>query len=193
MTKLAAIACCLLVAGCSPGEEGEPMASASATTTAAPTAVAVSTREEDIDRFLLHEYPEAGTISYALAWNDLNGDGAQEAIVYPVGPYFCGTGGCNLLVLTQAGPMWSKVGDTSVARTPVTVLESASHGWKDLAVPVSGGGAPTGRVVLSFDGKSYTENASMAPAAPADAAGTEVLLEESTMREAVAVQEAGPG
>lgn len=190
-----AIGGAVALAGCSQADDAAPAdpATSEAAADAEAPSPAPGAAEEDIDRFLLQEYPEAGSIRYALAWNDLDGDGTDEAIVYPVGPYFCGSGGCNLLILTQAGTTWSKVGDISVSRTPVSELESASNGWKDLAVAVSGGGGPSGRVVLSFDGEGYPGNASTAPAAPADAEGIEILAEEPEMREAVAVQEAGPG
>lgn len=133
--------------------------------------------EEDIRHFLLQEYPDADPIMYALAWNDLDGDGKDEAIVYLGGPYFCGTGGCNLLVLAPAGPMWSKAGDVSVSRTPVAVLDTTSNGWKDLSVAIAGGGGPSGTVILKFDGKAYPGNASVAPKAPADAKGAKVIAE----------------
>jgi len=134
-----------------------------------------ATADEDIRHFLLQKYPDAEQISYALAWQDLDGDGADEAIVSLGGPYFCGSGGCNLLVLTPAGPMWRKVGDVSVTRTPVTVLDTATNGWKDLTVEVSGGGGPAGTALLRFDGESYPSNASVPPAELTDTSGAEIL------------------
>jgi len=179
MRKLMSTAIFLVLSACTPPATAEPAAGA---TTEAPTET--PSRDSDIDHFLLQEYPDAGEIKYALAWNDLDGDGVDEAIVYPIGPWFCGSGGCNTLVLKAAGPMWSKVADVSVARTPIGVLESSSSGWKDLTVAIGGGGAPSGTVVLRFDGKSYPGNASTAPAAPADVAGTELLSEQPEIRTA---------
>lgn len=141
------------------------------------TSPAPQDREEDIRHFLLQEYPDAGKITYALAWHDLDGDGNDEAIVYLAGPYFCGSGGCNLVVLTPAGPMWRKVGDVSVSRTPVAVIEAASNGWKDLTVDVAGGGAPSGTVIMKFDGESYPGNASTQSFAPEGTKGTMLLPE----------------
>jgi len=161
----------------------EASASASATDpTASEEAVGVIAPapegpEEDIRHVLLQEYPDAGPIRYALAWHDLDGDGAKEALVYLAGPYFCGSGGCNLVVLTPAGPMWRKVGDVSVSRTPVAVLETASNGWKDLTVDVAGGGGPSGTVILKFDGEGYPGNASTQGFAPESAKGTQLLPE----------------
>ncbi|MBS7670429.1 hypothetical protein [Croceicoccus gelatinilyticus] len=171
---LAAIA---LSACGAPAEEAEPAAQDAADEMAAPTVPPPSDAEEDIRHFLLQEYPDATSISYDFAWSDLNGDGEDEAIVYLGGPYFCGTGGCNLLVLTPAGPMWRKVGDVSVSRTPVSVLETSTSGWRDLTVAVSGGGGSSGTMILKFDGENYPSNASTAPEAPADAKGEELLPE----------------
>ena len=142
-----------------------------------------SSGEDDIRHFLLQEYPDAAPMRYALAWHDLDGDGADEAIVHLAAPYFCGTGGCNTLVLTQAGPMWRKVGDISVSRTPISVLDSKTDGWDDLVVSISGGGGPSGRIVLKFDGQSYPSNPTVAPATPTDEVGTELISENPELME----------
>lgn len=161
------LAAVLALSACGSSQTAAPTGVASETPDAAPatasTLPAPASAEEDIRQFLLQEYPDAGTIRYALARKDLNGDGTDEAIVYLAGPYFCGTGGCNMLVLTPAAAMWSKVGDVSVSRTPVAVLDSRTNGWSDLTVAIAGGGGPSGTVVLKFDGKGYPGNASMAP------------------------------
>lgn len=161
-------------------ESTETAAGGMAATEVAATSPARAEAEEAIRIFLLKEYPDAGKIMYALAWRDLNADGAEEAVVYLAGPYFCGTGGCSLLILTQAGPMWSKAGYVSTSRTPVTVLDSQSSGWNDLTVHIAGGGGPSGTVVLKYDGKAYPGNASIEPAAPGTGTGTELLPEEPT-------------
>ncbi len=133
--------------------------------------------EEDIRRYLLQTYPEAGAMRYALAWHDLDGDGAEEAIVYLAAPYFCGTGGCPTLVLTPAGPMWREVANISVSRTPVTVLDSVTNGWQDITVAVSGGGAEGGTALLRFDGESYPSNPTVAPVEMTDETGMELIAE----------------
>jgi hypothetical protein len=102
---------------------------------------------------------------YHWAFFDLNGDGKDEAVVYLVGPTWCGTGGCHTLVLRQQGASFQVVTKTSVTRLPIRVLETKSHGWRDLSVGVSGVGIPPGYgAALSFDGKSYPTNPSVAPA-----------------------------
>ena len=141
--------------------------------------------EEDIRLFLLQEYPDASPLQYALAWNDLDGDGTDEAIVYLVSPYFCGTGGCNTLVLAQAGPMCRKVADISVSRTPISILDSSTKGWKDMIVAVSGGGGPSGNALLRFNGETYPSNPTVPPAEMTDATGTEVIGKDPTLTKIV--------
>ncbi len=157
-------------------------AAPAADTASEETSPAPANAEEDIRHFLLQEYPDAAPMRYALAWSDLNGDGADEAIVHLITPYFCGTGGCNTLVLTPAGPMWSKVGEISVSRTPISVLDSETNGWKDLAISVSGGGGPSGVMRLAFDGQSYPSNPTVAPAEPTEDTGTVLLSEEPELK-----------
>jgi putative lipoprotein len=138
---------------------------------------APASAEEDIRRYLLQTYPDAAPMRYALAWSDLDGDGADEAIVYLAAPYFCGSGGCPTLVLTPAGPMWREVANISVSRTPITVMDSATNGWKDITVAVSGGGGEAGNALLKFDGEAYPSNPTVAPAEMTADTGTEVIAE----------------
>jgi len=170
-------ACGVFLSACSAGEEA-PASEETATAEAAVAETAMPTPEEDIRRYLLQTYPEAAPMRYALAWHDLNGDGADEAIVYLVSSYYCGSGGCNTLVLTPAGPTWREVGNISVSRTPVGVADSSTNGWQDLTVAVSGGGGPEGTALLKFDGEAYPSNPTVAPAEMTEAAGTELIAEE---------------
>ena len=149
--------------------------------TAAATSPAPANREEDIRHFLLQEYPDAAPMQYALAWKDLNGDGEDEAIVHVVTSYFCGTGGCNTIVLTPAGPMWSKVAEVSVSRTPITVLKSKANRWRDLTVDIGGGGGASGIALLRFDGNSYPSNPTVPPAESAEGYGEILIAEEPTL------------
>ena len=169
----------LATSGCSGNSEREakPVEAQAAGSLAARPA----DREEDIRHFLLQEYPDAAPMQYALAWHDLDGDGADEAIVHVVSSYFCGTGGCNTLVLTPAGPMWSKVAEISVSRTPVTVLDSSTNGWKDITVAVGGGGGASGNALLKFDGTAYPDNPTVEPATMTEETGTVLLAEDTEL------------
>lgn len=160
--------------------DGSPATAPGESASQAPEAVspAPANAEEDIRHFLLQEYPDASPMQYALAWSDLNGDGVDEAIIHVVTPYFCGTGGCNTIILTAAGPKWQKVGEISVSRTPITAMETSSNGWKDITVAIAGGGGPSGNALLKFDGKAYPSNPTVAPAEMTDKAGKELIAEE---------------
>lgn len=177
-----------MLAACNGQTAVEPAQALSEESTSVTEPVAVPTIDEDIRRFLLQSYPDAGPVRYALATTDLDGDGADEAIVHLVGPYFCGSGGCNTLVLAPAGPMWRTVAEISVSRTPITVMDTSSEGWKDLTVAVGGGGGPSGTALLKFDGEAYPGNPTVAPAEMVDAGGTVLIEEEPEFVELEAAQ-----
>ena len=101
---------------------------------------------------------------YAVAFADLNADGRPEAIVYLLSSAYCGSGGCNLLILTPAGRGWRQVSELTIVNPPIRLLASASRGWRDLAATVAGGGARAHEVLLAFDGRSYPRNPSVPPA-----------------------------
>jgi putative lipoprotein len=188
MLRFFTLVAVLGLAGC--GTETPPAPEASGETAATP---AQANAEEDIRHFLLQEYPEAAPMRYALAWHDLDGDGTEEAIVHVVTPWLCGSGGCNTLVLAQAGPMWRKIGVISVSRTPVAVLDSATNGWKDITVSIGGGGGKSGTAVLKFDGESYPSNPTVPPAEMAEAQGTMLIAEEPELVELAAAEEPSGG
>ena len=172
----------LALAACSEAPPAE-VETTTDTASAEATSPMPTNAEKDIRHFLLQEYPDAAPMKYALAQKDLDGDGADEAIVHLVTPYFCGSGGCNTLVLTPAGPMWRKVAEISVSRTPITVLDTSSNGWKDLTVAIAGGGGPSGNALLKFDGESYPSNPTVAPAEMTETTGTELIAEEPELVE----------
>lgn len=177
----------MLVAACS-SEAEAPERSETDSPLVEADQTAANSGEDDIRHFLLQEYPDAAPMRYALAWTDLDGDGTNEAIVHLVAPYFCGTGGCPTLVLTPAGPMWRKVGDISVSRTPVAVMDTSTNGWKDIAVAVAGGGGPSGNALLKFDGEAYPSNPTVAPAELTEEQGTILIAEEPEFTELAAME-----
>lgn len=107
--------------------------------------------------------PGAGDEHYALKLVDLNDDGRKEALVLLSGSYWCGTGGCRLLILAPTRGGWRFVTKTTITREPVRLLPSRHHGWNDLVVRVGGGGLATGNALLRFDGHRYPSNPSMVP------------------------------
>ncbi|HXB75255.1 MAG TPA: hypothetical protein VNY05_43885 [Candidatus Acidoferrales bacterium] len=108
---------------------------------------------------------EDQTARYAAAFQDLDGDGKPEAIVYLAGRDWCGTGGCHTVILSYVGESWKVITRVSITRPPIRLLKSKSNGWYDLGVWVQGGGIQPGyEAQLRFDGEMYPENPSVPPA-----------------------------
>lgn len=122
---------------------------------------------------------DLGKLQYATAETDLDGDGTPEVLVYLGGPMFCGTGGCNLVVLKRQDGDLIQVSETTVVQLPVGVLDSKSHGWRDLAVSVSGGGMTEGVSRLRFTGRGYPANASAEVSADAAPISKPLIAEDA--------------
>lgn len=101
---------------------------------------------------------------YLYTRADLNDDGRDEVIVYMLGSFFCGTGGCNLLILTQSEDGYQVVNDFPTSRVPLVAIRETSNGWYDLVREVSGGGVPTEYVRYAFDGDRYIEQEGLSAA-----------------------------
>lgn len=108
---------------------------------------------------------------YLFARADLNDDGLDEVFVYLLGSYFCGTGGCILLVLAEAEEGYRVVNSFPTSRIPLVVSREKADGWRDLVREVSGGGASVEFVRHQFEGDKYIEkerlSADQAPAGEA--------------------------
>jgi hypothetical protein len=103
-------------------------------------------------------------------------DGAMT-LVYLTGPNWCGSGGCRLLVLDRTGATYRSVGEISVARAPIRLLERQTHGRRDLGVYVAGGGITEGyEVAVPFDGRRYASNPTVPPAIRIQEAPGETLI-----------------
>lgn len=108
---------------------------------------------------------EDKTTRYLHKLADLNGDGEKEAIVYLMGRDWCGSGGCNTLILRRDGASWKVVSKITITHPPIRVLSGTSHGWHSISVWVQGGGIQPGyEAELRFDGRIYPENPSVPPA-----------------------------
>jgi hypothetical protein len=102
---------------------------------------------------------------YPHAFVDLDGHGPNAVIVYMAGRSWCGSGGCNTLVLAQQGSSYKVVGDITITRLPIRLLSARSHGWRDIGVWLQGGGIRPGyEAELRFNGKVYPNNPSGPPA-----------------------------
>jgi putative lipoprotein len=119
-----------------------------------------STREESLRRFLREQirkkqFPGKDDTRYARALVDLNGDGKEEAIVFLEGRWWCGSGGCATLILTPEAVSWSVVAMVVTTDTPIRVLKTRSHGWRNITVITHDPGAAPYEAELQFDGKTY--------------------------------------
>ncbi len=129
-------------------------------------------QKTDINQALLAYLAKAGddpqyANPHQTALIDLNGDGRQDALVLLENPmYFCGTGGCTMLVFkgTQSG--FEFVSRSTLIRGPVLVSDTKTHGWRDLIVEVSGGGIAAKQVALKYTGSEYPLNPSTLPPLP---------------------------
>lgn len=117
-------------------------------------------------RFLQgHFSNEDKTLRYASGFVDLRDDGTEEAIVYLIGQNWCGSGGCNTLILAPQGASYRVVSSITITHSPIRILATKTHGWHDIGVLVVGGGIRNGyETKLSFNGRTYRTNPSVPPA-----------------------------
>jgi hypothetical protein len=107
--------------------------------------------------------------AHRYTWSrvDLNGDGRTELIAQVVGPMFCGTGGCPLLIFREPSPgKLQLVTQMSLFKDPLIVTERRHHGWKDLITRVRLDAGNSYYAELPYDGRTYPANPSVAPAMP---------------------------
>ncbi len=110
----------------------------------------------------------AGPLSYAYNRIDLSGDRQDELVATVIGPYTCGTGGCNAYVfqnVTQVRGL-RLVSQMSLFKPPLVVSDQRHNGWRDLIsrVRIDAGHGYYAR--LPFNGRSYPSNPSTPPAEP---------------------------
>jgi hypothetical protein len=112
----------------------------------------------------LQSWSNDKTTRYVAVFRDLNSDDVPEAIVYLADSRWCGSGGCNMLVLTQDGNSWRIISNITITRPPIRMLSISSNGWHSIGVWVRGGGIQHGyEAELSFDGKTYSRNPTVSP------------------------------
>jgi heat shock protein HslJ len=120
---------------------------------------------------------------YVYSRVDLNGDGRDEVMVYLMGSFFCGTGGCTLQLFAESQNGYALVSEFPLGRTPVIVASTKTNGWNDLFRLESGGGAETSYVKHVFDGTTYVEHErTRADTAPG---GTRCLTGDVTFDKAI--------
>ena len=121
----------------------------------------------------VHTYTQDQSL-FDVAFDDLNQDGLDDAIVLLKGQEWCGSGGCTLLVF-QGLPnqQFDVVSKTTLVDTPVYSTTYKHHGWKSLLI----NSRKHGQVMLQFDGQIYPLNPSLLPLQTAKLApDTSILL-----------------
>ena len=86
---------------------------------------------------------------------DLNGDRIDEYLVSFSSPYFCGSGGCNLLILDKN---FNLITNFTITRTPVLVDSKTTNGWNDIILWSNG---DYHRMKFNLRDKSYPSNPSV--------------------------------
>ena len=166
ITTLAA----MVLTACSPSSAPEKAAEAPPATAPMPSATG-----PDLQAFLTARTADAmAPLRYTSGqWSD-----AETRLVFVqfLGPEYCGSGGCTLLILRPEGTGFSVLGEVTITNAPVRVLTSRTHGLPDIAVRVSGGGATPHEALLPFDGTRYARNPTVAPARPTEAAPGVVVI-----------------
>ena len=96
-------------------------------------------------------------LSFVSRRVDFNGDGRDEVLVWIPAPNWGGTSGYPIVIFSQKRNGYRKLWDEA-AWTPIILLKSKSHGWRDFAYQVGGGGADWQYVIVKHNGKSYKDN-----------------------------------
>jgi hypothetical protein len=161
-------------------QDQAPAVEQSATTTSLPNTeleAAIRATAPDYRADVVGAEGNIGKARYAIARTDLNGDGKDEVFVYLMGPYFCGTGGCKLLLFSQGADGYSLLASIPISDPPVIVAQTQHEGYADFWRMQSGGGAPAQYVRHTYKGGKYVE-ASRTPIATKPAG--QVVLGEDT-------------
>lgn len=167
------------VAAC--GEATGPTAPAAApdVATAPATVTSPSAGDPALTAFLQDRTRDAmAPLGYVARTTD---EGAGPlTLVYLVGPEYCGSGGCNLLILRRTADGYEVLGETTVTQAPIRVLSTRTNGLPDIGVHVRGGGVTDGyEAKLAFDGTRYPSNPTVGPAEPVeDAQGVTLITDE---------------
>jgi hypothetical protein len=156
--------------------DAAPSGSAPAAGTAAPRAALAQFLRAYAQKEQAEPDPKT---RYLAADVHLKEGGDGQTLVYLIGSDWCGSGGCEMLVLDRDGQTYRLVTEVSLVRLPVRLLSSRRNGWRDIAVWVGGGGDVQGHEArLIFDGKAYPGNPSMVRAKSTPKAGSEVFSEK---------------
>lgn len=123
--------------------------------------MAILSASPDYTQTIVDIQGSAGKARYVYDRVDLNDDGLDEVFVYLMGSFFCGTGGCDLLLFTDTKNGYSLINEFSTVRIPVIVSNEKTNGWKNITWLKSGGGVKSSYLQHTFNGKHYVESKSL--------------------------------
>jgi hypothetical protein len=127
----------------------------------------IDNREEvaKIKTYLLGAYAEKSEFPRRFIYDmvDLNNDGKEEYVIGLMGPDFCGTGGCTMLILSHDLKSISK---TTLVNYPIYLSSEDSgdtnKGYKNIYLRTG----QVGYVKLVWNGDRYPGNPSTQPNVP---------------------------
>lgn len=131
------------------------VAAALASTFVAARATATEPLEQTIASVLRRDDVE-GCFRYAEV--ELDDRPPAEIVVLLLGPALCGTGGCTAVVYRRAGGALDEISSIPLV-DELRISRSTTRGWHDLFVKNR-----EGSWLLQFDGSTYPENPTVAPA-----------------------------
>lgn len=138
--------------------------------------IAAAGAPDAVDRFARNTLKAS---DYERAETDLNDDGRAEVFIYVRDSQSCGSGGCNLYVLSPEERGYRLVLRATLVQLPVMLLPTSTGGWRDIGVTVAGGGITEPYVArLRYEGGRYPSNPTVPPARPLGRATGEVLIGE---------------
>lgn len=86
----------------------------------------------------------------------LSESGPPVDLVFLVGDFWCGTGGCPTLVVDRNAAKPRLISEIDLTREPISVLPATHHGWHDLrALSVGGGKRVANWATYRYDGRRY--------------------------------------
>ncbi|SMD42806.1 hypothetical protein SAMN00777080_1371 [Aquiflexum balticum DSM 16537] len=121
-----------------------------------------SFNEKKIIEFLVSRYGDQSDFPRRFIYDeiDLNLDGNSEYLIGLMGPEFCGTGGCTMIILDNE---FKEISYVTIVKYPVIIgddlKEDVTNGYLNIYVR-SGG---MGFIKLAWNGQSYPRNPSMEP------------------------------
>jgi len=135
--------------------------------------------QASIAKFLADRQGPANS-QYEYTRADLNNDGLREAVVIFNLPhsYWCGWSGCTMAVFQAGDNTFQLVSETTRIRGPIQIADTATDGWRDIGIRLTGTSNYDKNVLLQYNGVGYPENPMDAAEAPFDLAllgGSRVL------------------